>query len=36
MMKTAYILALSCPDKSGLVATVAGFLAENGGNISAI
>ncbi len=32
-MKTDYVLALSCPDKPGLVATVASFLAENGGNI---
>jgi formyltetrahydrofolate deformylase len=32
-MKTDYVLALSCPDKPGLVATVASFLAANGGNI---
>jgi formyltetrahydrofolate deformylase len=32
-MKTAYVLSLSCPDKPGLVAAVASFLAENGGNI---
>jgi formyltetrahydrofolate deformylase len=32
-MKTAYVLALSCPDRPGLVAAVASFLAENGGNI---
>jgi formyltetrahydrofolate deformylase len=32
-MKIAYILSLSCPDKPGLVAAVASFLAESGGNI---
>jgi formyltetrahydrofolate deformylase len=32
-MSAAYVLALSCPDRPGLVAAVAGFLADNGGNI---
>jgi formyltetrahydrofolate deformylase len=32
-LKTAYTLALSCPDRPGLVAAVAVFLAEHGGNI---
>ncbi|WP_411818385.1 formyltetrahydrofolate deformylase [Hyphococcus sp. DH-69] len=32
-MKKAYILTLSCTDKPGIVATVAGLLFESGGNI---
>jgi formyltetrahydrofolate hydrolase len=32
-MKKAYILTLSCDDRPGLVAAVAGFLRDNGGNI---
>jgi formyltetrahydrofolate deformylase len=32
-MATTYILSLSCTDQPGLVAAVAVFLAENGGNI---
>ncbi len=32
-MNPAYILALSCPDRLGLVHAVSGFLAERGGNI---
>jgi len=32
-VKSAYVLTLSCNDRPGLVAAVAGFLAENGGNI---
>jgi formyltetrahydrofolate deformylase len=31
----AFILTLSCPDKIGIVAAVAGFLAQRGGNILA-
>jgi formyltetrahydrofolate deformylase len=34
-MSRAYILTLSCPDKIGIVAAVAGFLAGRGGNILA-
>ncbi|MCG6122280.1 MAG: formyltetrahydrofolate deformylase [Microvirga sp.] len=34
-MKTNYILTLSCPDRVGIVAAVAGFLAERSGNIQA-
>lgn len=34
-MKTNYVLTLSCPDRVGIVAAVAGFLAERGGNILA-
>jgi formyltetrahydrofolate deformylase len=34
-MNRAYILTLSCPDKIGIVAAVAGFLAGRGGNILA-
>ena len=34
-MTTAYVLTLSCPDRPGLVAAVAGVLAEAGGNIRA-
>lgn len=34
-MKRTYILTLSCPDKIGIVAAVAGFLAGRGGNILA-
>ncbi|MES2042963.1 MAG: formyltetrahydrofolate deformylase [Pseudomonadota bacterium] len=32
-MANTHILTLTCPDRPGLVADVAGFLAENGGNI---
>jgi formyltetrahydrofolate deformylase len=32
-MRARYILSLSCPDRAGLVASVAGFLAENRCNI---
>ena len=32
-MNKAYILTLSCGDRPGLVAAVAGFLRDNGGNI---
>ncbi|MDB5697423.1 MAG: purU, partial [Alphaproteobacteria bacterium] len=32
-MNKAYILTLSCADRPGLVAAVAGFLSDNGGNI---
>jgi len=32
-MTNTHILTLTCPDRPGLVADVAGFLAENGGNI---
>ena len=32
-VKTDFILTLSCEDRPGLVAAVAGFLFENGGNI---
>jgi formyltetrahydrofolate deformylase len=34
-MNRTYILTLSCPDKIGIVAAVAGFLAGRGGNILA-
>jgi formyltetrahydrofolate deformylase len=34
-MSRAYVLTLSCPDRIGIVAAVAGFLAERGGNILA-
>ena len=33
IMRTAYILLLSCDDRPGLVAAVAGLLYESGGNI---
>jgi formyltetrahydrofolate deformylase len=33
MSQNKYILTLSCPDRSGIVAAVAGFLAGNGCNI---
>jgi formyltetrahydrofolate deformylase len=33
IMTTSYILTLSCEDRSGLVAAVAGLLFESGGNI---
>ena len=32
-MKHAYILTLSCPDRTGIVHAVSGFLLERGGNI---
>lgn len=32
-MKSSHVLALSCADRPGLVAAVAGFLADQGGNI---
>ncbi|WBY00167.1 formyltetrahydrofolate deformylase [Ramlibacter tataouinensis] len=32
-MKQAYILTLSCPDRTGIVHAVSGFLLERGGNI---
>lgn len=32
-MSHKYVLTLSCPDRPGLVAAVAGFLADSGGNI---
>ncbi|MEP6720793.1 MAG: formyltetrahydrofolate deformylase [Variovorax sp.] len=32
-MSTAYILTLSCPDRTGIVHAVSGFLLERGGNI---
>ena len=32
-MQTAYILTLSCPDRTGIVHAVSGFLLERGGNI---
>ncbi len=32
-MRQRFVLALSCPDRPGLVAAVAGFLAARGGNI---
>ena len=31
---TAWVLTLSCPDRPGIVAAVAGLLAEHGGNIT--
>jgi formyltetrahydrofolate deformylase len=33
-MTSTYVLSLSCEDRPGLVAKVAGFLAEQGGNIT--
>ena len=33
-MSTAFILTLSCPDRSGIVHAVTGFLAERGANIA--
>jgi len=33
LMSTAYILTLSCPDRTGIVHAVSGFLLERGGNI---
>ncbi|AMM24355.1 formyltetrahydrofolate deformylase [Variovorax sp. PAMC 28711] len=33
MTTTAYILTLSCPDRTGIVHAVSGFLLERGGNI---
>ncbi|MBC7717596.1 MAG: ACT domain-containing protein, partial [Pseudorhodobacter sp.] len=33
-MSNAYILTLSCPDRSGIVHAVTGFLAERGANIT--
>ena len=32
-MKTTAVLLLSCPDRKGVVATVAGFIYQHGGNI---
>ena len=32
-MTTTYILTLSCPDRTGIVHAVSGFLLERGGNI---
>ncbi|HSV57381.1 MAG TPA: ACT domain-containing protein, partial [Variovorax sp.] len=32
-MNPAYILTLSCPDRTGIVHAVSGFLLERGGNI---
>ena len=32
-MKKSAVLLLSCPDRKGIVAAVAGFVAEHGGNI---
>src|SRR6201989_1600693 len=32
-MSAAYILTLSCPDRTGIVHAVSGFLLERGGNI---
>jgi formyltetrahydrofolate hydrolase len=32
--QTRYILTLSCHDRNGIVAAVAGFLAERGANIA--
>ncbi len=32
-MTPAYILTLSCPDRTGIVHAVSGFLLERGGNI---
>jgi formyltetrahydrofolate deformylase len=32
-MNSAYILTLSCPDRTGIVHAVSGFLLEHGGNI---
>ncbi len=33
MTKKSAILLLSCPDRKGIVAGVAGFISEHGGNI---
>ena len=33
LMTPAYILTLSCPDRTGIVHAVSGFLLERGGNI---
>ena len=33
LMNPAYILTLSCPDRTGIVHAVSGFLLERGGNI---
>jgi formyltetrahydrofolate deformylase len=33
LMNSAYILTLSCPDRTGIVHAVSGFLLERGGNI---
>src|SRR6188768_2133131 len=33
MTSPAYILTLSCPDRTGIVHAVSGFLLERGGNI---
>ena len=33
-MSTAFILTLSCPDRSGIVHAVTGFLAERGANVT--
>jgi formyltetrahydrofolate deformylase len=33
LMSSAYILTLSCPDRTGIVHAVSGFLLERGGNI---
>ena len=32
-MNHAYVLNLSCPDRTGIVHAVSGFLLERGGNI---
>ena len=32
-MNHAFILTLSCPDRTGIVHAVSGFLLERGGNI---
>lgn len=32
-MNLSYILTLSCPDRTGIVHAVSGFLLERGGNI---
>ena len=32
-MSSTYILTLSCPDRTGIVHAVSGFLLERGGNI---
>ena len=34
MSTTSWVLSLSCPDQPGIVAAVAGLLAEHGGNIT--
>lgn len=33
-MRKSFVLSLSCPDRAGLVASVAGYLAGGGGNIT--